>query len=125
MNGVDIDLDAIDMGKLTKDQNKDIKEIQRLEFEMDKLTAGNMTMGDVNDIDKNFSMRPTVLSNESQMRQINNLQYEIDKYQKEIQLLKLKLQFKHQIMHYKQMEKDQSPHDLNQLNVQTDPCTIF
>lgn len=52
-------------------------------------------MGDVSDIDKNFSMRPTVLSNSSQQRQISNLQYEIEKYQKEIELLKLKLQFKH------------------------------
>ena len=48
-------------------------------------------MGDVSDIDKNFSMRPTVLTNSSQNRQITNLQYEIDKYAKEIELLKLKL----------------------------------
>ena len=61
---------------------------------MQNLTV-NLTMGDVSDIDKNFSMRPTVLSNSSQQRQISNLQYEIEKYQKEIELLKLKLQFKH------------------------------
>ena len=48
-------------------------------------------MGAVDDIDKNFSMRPTVLSNSSQQQQVGNLQYEIEKYQKEIELLKLKL----------------------------------
>ena len=67
-------------------------------------------MGDVSDIDKNFSMRPTVLSNSSLPTtpgQISNLQYEIEKYQKEIELLKLKLQFKHQIMSYKQLDGGQ------------------
>jgi hypothetical protein len=48
-------------------------------------------MGNVEDIDRNFSMRPTILSNSSQQQQIGNLQYEIEKYQKEIELLKLKL----------------------------------
>jgi len=47
---------------------------------MDQLTAGNMTLGNVEEIDKNFSMRPTVLSGSSQKRQIGNLQYEIEKY---------------------------------------------
>jgi len=65
-------------------------------------------LGAVEDIDKNFSMRPTVLSNSSQQQQVGNLQYEIEKYQKEIELLKLKLQFKHQIMSYKQMEKQRN-----------------
>lgn len=95
INDIDINLGDIDMAKLTKEQNKDIKQIERLEKEMDQLTAGNMTLGNVEDIDKNFSMRPTVLSGSSQRRQIGNLQYEIEKYQKEIELLKLKLQFKH------------------------------
>ena len=56
----------------------------------------NMTLGaEISEVDKNFSMRPTVVSNSSQKREINNLQYEIEKYQKEIELLKLKLQFKY------------------------------
>lgn len=92
------------MKKLTKEQDKDIKEIERLQQEVQNLTV-NLTMGEVSDIDKNFSMRPTVLSNSSQQRQISNLQYEIEKYQKEIELLKLKLQFKHQIMSYKQLDR--------------------
>jgi hypothetical protein len=82
------------MKKLTHEQNQDILEIERLQQEVENLT-GNLTMGDVSDVDRNFSMRPTVLSNESQNRQITNLQYEIEKYAKEIELLKLKLQFKH------------------------------
>lgn len=100
INNVSIDLDDLDMKKLTHEQKKDIREIERLQHEVENLT-GNLTMGDVSDIDKNFSMRPTVLSNSSQNHQIGNLQYEIEKYQKEIELLKLKLQFKHQIMSYK------------------------
>lgn len=133
INDVDINLDDIDMAKLTKEQNKDIQQIERLEKEMDQLTAGNMTLGNVDDIDRNFSMRPTVLSGSSQKRQIGNLQYEIEKYQKEIELLKLKLQFKHQIMSYKTMERNkgyqQQYHQQYQggghVNYQTDPCTIF
>ena len=94
INDIDIDLDDLDMRKLTKEQKKDIREIERLQNEVENLT-GNLTMGNVEDIDKNFSMRPTVLSNSSQQQQVGNLQYEIEKYQKEIELLKLKLQFKH------------------------------
>lgn len=80
-------------------------------------------MCDVTDIDKNFSMRPSMMSNSSQQKQINNLQYEIEKYSKEIELLKLKLQFKHQIISYKQMEKHRSNQPT--MNYQSDPCTIF
>jgi hypothetical protein len=39
----------------------------------------------------NMSQRGTVLSNSEQAAQINNIQYEIEKYQKEIELLRLKL----------------------------------
>tara|TARA_B110000285_G_scaffold225740_1_gene284409 strand:- start:331 stop:564 length:234 start_codon:yes stop_codon:yes gene_type:complete len=65
INNVSIDLDDLDMKKLTHEQKKDIREIERLQHEVENLT-GNLTMGDVSDIDKNFSMRPTVLSNSSQ-----------------------------------------------------------
>ena len=133
INDIDINLDDIDMAKLTKEQNKDIQQIERLEKEMDQLTTGNMTLGNVEDIDKNFSMRPSVLSGGSQRRQIGNLQYEIEKYQKEIELLKLKLQFKHQIMSYKTMERNRGYQGGQQqyyqggghVNYQTDPCSIF
>ena len=123
INDIDIDLDDLDMRKLTKEQKKDIREIERLQNEVENLT-GNLTMGNVEDIDNNFSMRPTVLSNSSQQQQIGNLGYEIEKYQKEIELLKLKLQFKHQIMSYKQMEKQRN-YETDTPNFQEDPCNIF
>ena len=34
INDIDINLDDIDMAKLTKEQNKDIQQIERLEKEM-------------------------------------------------------------------------------------------
>ena len=123
INDVVINLDDLDMKKLTHEQNRDIEEIERLQNEVENLT-GNITLGEVSEIDKNFSMRPTVLSNSSQQRQIGNLQYEIEKYQKEIELLKLKLQFKHQIMSYKRTEKNRGSQRLNE-NHQQDPCIIF
>ena len=67
-----INLDDLDMKKLTHEQNRDIQEIERLQNEVENLT-GNITLGEVSEIDKNFSMRPTVLSNSSQQRQIGNL----------------------------------------------------
>ena len=79
INNVDVHLEDLDMRKLTHEQNKDIREIERLQQEVENLT-GNLTMGDVADIDRNYSMRPTVLSNGSQQQQIGGLQYEIDKY---------------------------------------------
>ena len=65
INDVVINLDDLDMKKLTHEQNRDIEEIERLQNEVENLT-GNITLGEVSEIDKNFSMRPTVLSNSSQ-----------------------------------------------------------
>ena len=69
-------------------------------------------------------MRPTVLTQSSQQRQVNGLQYEIEKYQKEIELLKLKLQFKHQIISYKHLERQRATQE-NGANYQTEPCVMF
>lgn len=44
-----------------------------------------------------MSMRPTVLSNESQKVKLENLEDSIDRHQKEIALLKEKLEFKNKI----------------------------
>lgn len=65
INNVSIDLDDLDMKKLTHEQKKDIREIERLQHEVENLT-GNLSMRDVSEQDKNFSLRPTVLSNSSQ-----------------------------------------------------------
>jgi hypothetical protein len=67
INDIDIDLDDLDMKKLTKEQKQDIKEIERLQEQVANLT-GNLTLGNVSDIDRNFSMRPTVLTQSSQAR---------------------------------------------------------
>jgi len=72
INDREVMLNDLDMKKLTYEQKKDMEEIERLQREVANLT-GNLTMGDVSDIDKQFSMRPTVLSNSSQNRQITNL----------------------------------------------------
>ena len=48
-----------------------------------------------------MSMRPTILSDESRKRNINELQEEIDRHQKEINLLKQKLEFKNKIENYR------------------------
>jgi hypothetical protein len=44
-----------------------------------------------------LSMRPTIISNASQKRCINNLQLQIEQHQREIQLLKEKLAFKNRL----------------------------
>jgi hypothetical protein len=48
-----------------------------------------------------MSMRPTILSDESRKRNINQLQEEIENHQKEITLLKQKLEFKQKIENFR------------------------
>jgi len=109
ISGTAVNLDDLDMKKLTHEQNKDAREIARLEQEVANLTrsrrTGDLTMGDGSDVDKYVSMgrQGSVLS--KSQREIGDLEYELERYQKEIELLKLKLQFKHQIMSYKQGER--------------------
>ena len=97
ISGTAVNLDDLDMKKLTHEQNKDAREIARLEQEVANLTrsrrTGDLTMG----------RQGSVLS--KSQREIGDLEYELERYQKEIELLKLKLQFKHQIMSYKQGER--------------------
>ena len=68
----------------------------------------NLTAGDVRVIDDQFSLnmtkpgsKPPLKGKKNQARHLSHLQHEIDKYQKEIELMKLKLQFKQQLMSYK------------------------
>ena len=44
-----------------------------------------------------LSMRPTIISNNSQKNCINNLQLQIEQHQREIKLLKEKLEFKNKL----------------------------
>ena len=49
---------------------------------------------------KKLSDRPTILSNRSQKRQINEVQHDIEAQEEEIELLKKKLQFKTVLEHH-------------------------
>ena len=74
------------MKKLASAQEQDQQRLSQLQQEYDNLQI-NMTLAH----EDNMSQRGTVLSNSEQAAQINNIQYEIEKYQKEIELLRLKL----------------------------------
>ena len=74
------------MKKLASAQEQDQQRLSQLQQEYDNLQI-NMTLAH----EDNMSQRGTVLSNSEQANQINNIQYEIEKYQKEIELLRLKL----------------------------------
>lgn len=110
IDGKDILIKDLDMNKLNASKQKDQEELQNLENRLQNLTW--LSMENVDDVHGNFSMRPTLLSDNSQNRALHNLQYEIEKYQNEIKLLKLKLQFKHQLIAYKNQEKQR---DLKQV----------
>ena len=61
------------MRKLTHEQNKDIREIERLQNEVENLT-GNLTLGDVSNIDQQFSvMRNTDFQRDSQQESLGRL----------------------------------------------------
>lgn len=107
-NDVDIRVDELDIEKLTRDQAKDIKEIEELQKQIEKL-SGDLTLADVSLLDEEvFKLRPSIKGRRSvgargsvgpntqnrRRRQLNNLQLEIDKYKREIELVQLKLQFK-------------------------------
>lgn len=93
----DLDLDKLENEKLEHDN-----EISRLQDAINNIT-GNMTMVELEDVDKNFEMRPTISDQMETEQVINNMQFEIEKNRKQIQILKLKQKFKHQIKAYKQM----------------------
>ena len=88
-----MNLQDIDLQKLTEEQAKDIKEIEQLQKQVEEMAA-NLTLGDVTNIEDMLAARPSVKKSRSSKQTLKNLQYEIEKYQKEIELVKIKLQFK-------------------------------
>ena len=60
IGGTAVNLDDLDMKKLTHEQNKDAREIARLEQQVANLTrsrrSGDLTMGDGSDVDKYVSI---------------------------------------------------------------------
>ena len=102
INDVEFKVEELDIEKLTREQAKDIKEIEELQKQIEKL-SGDLTLADVSLLDEEvFKLRPSIKARRSagpatqgrRTRQLNNLQLEIDKYKREIELVKLKLQFK-------------------------------
>ena len=71
IDGQDMQLGDVDMKKLTRDSQKDITRLSQLQQQVANLT--NLTLGNVEDIDNQFSMRQTVLTDNSQNRQLHNL----------------------------------------------------
>jgi hypothetical protein len=66
IDGKDIELHDVDMKQLTKDSQKDITRLSHLQQQVANLT--NLTMGNVEDVDNQFSMRQTQLTDNSQNR---------------------------------------------------------
>ena len=69
INNVQVNLDDLDMKKLQSEQGKDLREIERLQHEVENLTL-NLTMGngpsnqsEINNIDNRYSMRPSGVEN--------------------------------------------------------------
>ena len=97
-----MNLDDLDLKKLTKEQAQDIKDIEALQKQIEQVSS-NLTVADVRAVEDQFSFRMNdgKAACSSRTQQISTLQYEIDKYQKQIELMKLKLQFKQQLTAYK------------------------
>ena len=105
-----LDLDHTQVKSVQRDQ--DMNDIDILQKAIDAM-ASRMTIQDIEDLtsigvsqkgSKNFekefyqmSMRPTIISNESQKLDIDNLQNQIASHAREIELLKKKLRFKNHL----------------------------
>ena len=63
IDGQDVNINDVDMKQLARDSQKDITRLSKLQQQVANLT--NLTMGNVEDIDGQFSMRQTQLTNGS------------------------------------------------------------
>ena len=88
VNNKEINLDDLDLQKLQKEQAKEMKDIEDLQKAIENMSQ-NLTAGDVRVIDDQFSLNmtkpgttPPIKGRKNQANHLNNLQYEIDKYQK-------------------------------------------
>ena len=103
INNVEMNLADLDLDKLAHEQAKDIAEIEMLQQQIE-LMNGSLTIGDVS----LANLRPNADNKDQHLspnQYISNLNYEIQKYQKEVELMKLKLQFKQQLVAYKTAAK--------------------
>lgn len=99
----------LDMESMDDQKAQDLEDIGRLRQQAD-LLASRITIRDVSELSsigksrhgsedfsrefKKLSQRPTILSNRTQKRQINEVQHDIERQEQEIALLQKKLQFK-------------------------------
>lgn len=67
-------------------------------------------MAELDSVDQGFKMRPTISDSGGENKTIESMQFQVEKYRKEIELLKLKMQFKNQIKHYKEMLGERNNH---------------
>ena len=80
MNNVQMNLDELDLQKLTKEQAQDIQEIEDLQKQIEMM-SGNLSVGDVSAIDNQLISRPSVYSQGGGRKTaLSSLQYEIEKY---------------------------------------------
>jgi hypothetical protein len=84
IGGTQVNLDDLDMKKLTHEQNKDAREIARLEQQVQNLTrsrrSGDLTMGAGSDVDKYVSMGRQGSVRSKSAREIGDLEYELERY---------------------------------------------
>lgn len=69
--GKDVLINDLDMRKLTRESQRDIDDIKALESKVANLT--NLTLANVEEIDNQFSMRPSLMSDNSNNRALQNL----------------------------------------------------
>jgi|TARA_B110001450_G_scaffold227996_1_gene227672 hypothetical protein len=67
-----MNLQDIDLQKLTEEQAKDIKEIEQLQKQVEEMAA-NLTLGDVTNIDDMLAARPSVKKSRSGKQTLKNL----------------------------------------------------
>lgn len=85
IDNVEMDVDKIDLDHLTKEQARDLKEIEVMQKQIQDMSAS------VNDINMNdLKLKPDLGYAEGSSQYMKALRYEIVKYQKKIELLKVK-----------------------------------
>ena len=87
INNVEMNLEDLDLRKLTQEQAKDINEIEELQRHIEYM-SGNLSLRDVSMLDAKLNLRASYKSSGSRsQKNLAGLQYEIDKYEKEIEAM--------------------------------------
>ena len=97
MNKVETKIEDLDLKKLTDEQARDLKEIEVLTKRIEDKQA-DLTINDISL--HNIKMKPDLGCSEESPQYMNGLLSEIEKYQKKLELLEVKMQFKRDLMEY-------------------------